>query len=191
MRDVWKGRVWDAVPVTVVGHDDEWLIEYQAPGTVSVGKDVPKAEKLDALESGVWKVKETVADAPGLNFHRAGGWSRIALEWSLGFDTFVKWYVNLQRPLVATPTGFDTRDLVLDIVIAPDCSWRWKDEADFAEAVRRGIFDDDLEAVLRDEGERVIRMLEARAGPFEARWQEWRPPPEWAVPVLPAGYDLV
>ena len=52
MRDVWRGRVWDAVPVTVVAHDDDWLIDYQAPETVSVGKDVPKAEKLDALESG-------------------------------------------------------------------------------------------------------------------------------------------
>ena len=82
-------------------------------------------------------------------------------------------------------------DLTLDIEIEPDGSWHWKDEADFADAINRGIFEPELDAVLRDEGARVIRMLEAKTGPFEVRWQEWRPPSEWTVPVLPAGYDLV
>jgi hypothetical protein len=39
------------------------------------------------------------------------------------------WYVNFQRPMRRTAIGFDTFDLLLDLVIAPDLSrWDWKDE---------------------------------------------------------------
>jgi len=49
-----------------------------------------------------------------------------------GFDG---WYVNLERPgarwATDTLTGIDTVDYDLDVVVAPDRTWRWKDEDEF------------------------------------------------------------
>ena len=50
---------------------------------------------------------------------------------------FRGWYVNLEQPRGPLGrrrvAGVDTVDYDLDIVVAPDRRWRWKDEDEFAE----------------------------------------------------------
>ena len=41
------------------------------------------------------------------------------------------WYANFERPFQRTPIGIDTFDLLLDLVIEPDSSYRWKDEGEY------------------------------------------------------------
>ena len=82
---------------------------------------------------------------------------------------FAGWYGDLQAPLVRTAIGFDTSDHVLDVDIAPDGTWVWKDEDEFAAAQRLGHFSPAEAAAIRAEGESVIAALERSAWPFNAR----------------------
>lgn len=109
--------------------------------------------------------------------------------------TFLSWYVNLEEPGVRWDdghvAGVDIVDQDLDIVIAPDGSWRWKDEDELAErlAAPEHYWVSDPDAV-RAEGERVIAQAEAGEFPFDGTWCDFRPDPAWTAPDdLPAGWD--
>ena len=99
---------------------------------------------------------------------------------------FRGWYVNLQAPLRWTALGYDTTDWALDVWIEPDGTWAWKDEADFAEAQRLGVFGPGDADAVRAEGERVIA-----ARPWPTGWEAWRPDPAWPLPDLPPGWREV
>ena len=95
------------------------------------------------------------------------------------------WYVNLQDPLRRTRIGFETSDHVLDLVVAPDGSWQWKDEDEFEAATRIGRFTRTEAAAVRRAGEAAAAAIETRAWPFDCDWSEWQPDPNWTVPTLP------
>ena len=80
---------------------------------------------------------------------------------------FLGWYVNLEEPWRETPLGFDSTDHLLDVVVDPDRSWRWKDEDHLAQAVEVGLFSQKRADEFRSEGERVIKRIEAWSAPFE------------------------
>jgi predicted RNA-binding protein associated with RNAse of E/G family len=61
-------------------------------------------------------------------------------------------------------------DHALDVVIEPDGKWHWKDEDDFVEAQRLGVFTPEEAAAVRREGERVIAERLWITG-----WERWRP----------------
>lgn len=191
VRDVWKGRVWDAVAVVVVHHDDDWLVDHQAVGSVLLGRTCRGRAKLDALEQLEWSVAPTVVTEPGINFYRRDGWSRIGMAWSSDYAEFRGWYVNLQQPLRPSRLGFDTMDLILDVRISPSGKWAWKDEDDFHEAIDRDILGREVDAILRGEVEQVLRLLGAAQGPFDPRWQEWRPPVGMPIPTLPTDVETM
>ena len=71
------------------------------------------------------------------------------------------WYVNLEEPLRRTAIGFDTLDHELDVIVELDGSWRWKDEDDLAEAIRRGV-------IPAEDEPRTARRRRAR-GPQDPR----------------------
>lgn len=79
-------------------------------------------------------------------------------------------------------------DLMLDIVVEPDLSWRWKDADEFDEILRSGIFDGDLGQRVRTTADRVIELIERRAPPFCEPWPDWRPDPGWR-PALPPDWN--
>jgi hypothetical protein len=109
--------------------------------------------------------------------------------------TFDGWYVNLEEPAVwwddGTAAGVDTVDQDLDILVYPDRVWEWKDEDELAERLgfpeHYWVSD---EAAVRTEGERMVRLIEAGAYPFDGTWCDFRPDPAWRVPdTLPADWD--
>jgi predicted RNA-binding protein associated with RNAse of E/G family len=107
---------------------------------------------------------------------------------------FECWYVNLEERAVrwddGAVSGVDVVDQDLDVVVAPDHSWRWKDEDEFAE---RLAFPEHYwvrdEAAVWAEGRRVIKIAEAGEFPFDGTWTDFVPDPSWRVPELPAGWD--
>jgi Protein of unknown function (DUF402) len=108
---------------------------------------------------------------------------------------FASWYINLEQPSVrwrdGALAGVDTVDQDLDIVASPDGSWRWKDEHEFEErqAYPEHYWVDDPAAV-RAEGERAVKLFEARVFPFDGTWCDFRPDPAWTVPPdLPPGWN--
>lgn len=104
---------------------------------------------------------------------------------------FEGWYINLEEPLVAAPLGWDFEDHVLDVWIEPSGAWRWLDEDEFEEAVRRGVFSESKASEIRAAGERALERAFAEQLPFGEGWETWRPDPAWPVPVLPHDWDAM
>jgi hypothetical protein len=80
-------------------------------------------------------------------------------------------------------------DLILDAIVDPDGSWRWKDEDELEAAVARGVFDERLTGRIRNEALQVIRSAHANHPPFDEPWPAWRPPPSWRIPELPPAWN--
>jgi hypothetical protein len=137
--------------------------------------------KLLAMETLVYNVIEAPLDLATLTFHTRGSFSSVNLGWS-GPD-FVGWYVNFELPYDETQYGLQTMDLILDLLIDPTGTPQLKDQADYAEALQRGILDVPVE--LEEEKARVQRQFELGRGAFDPAWITWRPDPAWPIPVLP------
>jgi len=155
------------------------------PEGVPLPRSLPYTERFSrawVLGGGTWSEPHALMLTP------TGAASSIWAFWD-GQWSFEGFYVNLQEPLRRTRFGFDTTDHVLDVVVEPDLSWRWKDEDELAEAIRLGRFTPEEAAAVRREGERVVAMLEARIWPFDLDWAHWRPDPAWPRPALVEGCE--
>jgi uncharacterized protein DUF402 len=131
-----------------------------------------------------------------------GGWqSRSALIWMptgrahsvwwfFRGSEFDGWYVNLEARSSfwrhGGGYGVDVIDHELDIVVAPDRGWEWKDEAELdAVTGLPGYWDATGSAEIRAEGRRVLAEVETGRFPFDGSWCDFRPDPGWPVPRLP------
>lgn len=190
------GRVSRVWPMTVVDDTPELVALFIRAGTptkVRVRPDgspldhsVPYAERFRApwrLGDGHWRGNDMLMLTRPDTAHAF--WAFYDEDGS-----FAAWYVNLQAPLRRTRFGFDSEDHVLDITIAPDLSWSWKDEDELEEAVRLGRFTRDQAAEIRREGDRVVAVVEARAWPFDGGWETWRPSAAWPTSALPDEIPL-
>lgn len=98
---------------------------------------------------------------------------------------FRGWYVNLERRL-HHGDDIDIADHELDLNVAPDRTWRWKDEQSFAEKTGHPAYWTAEEAVaIRSEGDAVARLAEAGTFPFDGSWCDFRPPSAWTTPPRP------
>jgi hypothetical protein len=120
---------------------------------------------------------------------RPGDWHGLWVSWVGG--RHIGWYVNLQQPFTRTPLGIEAMDMLLDVVVEPDLTWRWKDEDEFADLLDCGLVDRAMGDRVRREGEAVIGRVERREAPFGEPWPDWRPDPAWPRPELPADWHLV
>lgn len=195
LRYRWKGRVSWVFPVTVVDDGPNLTALYLRPGTptrrrvMPDGKPIPgnlpydqRFELPHVMGDGVWHTHHA------LILVRPGEAHDVRLFWSESWE-FRGWYVNLQDPVRRGPSGFDSVDHVVDIVVSPDGSWSWKDEDEFVSAQRHGRFSEDQARAIRGEGERVIEGIEARRWPFDGSWLDWRPESDWTVPLMPPIWD--
>lgn len=188
LREVWRGRVFEARPTIVVQDDHDQAMFFLPGGTrcgVPVGDDGAELR----LPDRPWRLEvRPRGPQPILSF----AWPDTpysVLLWAAQ-DGRRAWYVNLQDPLSRTPIGFDTMDHALDVVIELDrSSWRWKDEQELAEAVDRGLFSVEEAAVFRLWGDRARERILAGQPPFDRDWEGWQPDPAWTSPQLPQGWD--
>ncbi len=191
LRHLSRGRPSHVWPVTVVEDSADHVALLIANGTPTRRRSHPGGAQLDRhlpyaeryvlpweLGDGHW------FGSSCLQLQRPGeprSWSR----WLDGGG----WYVNLQSPLQRTRIGFDTVDHVLDLVVEPDGSWRWKDEDEFADALRIGALSAEEGTAIRRAGEEAVRAIEARAWPLDAGWEAWQPDPSWPVPGLDSAWE--
>lgn len=165
-REVLHGRTWLSMPVTVVEDDRDVLAARVDPGA-------PMTFPPHPFGPHPWSAQAAWGGTTVLQLHRPGDWYAV---WRLfDRDRDLGWYVNFEAPLVRGATWFETTDHGIDIVIAPDGSWSWKDVADVAEQVRIGR----LDATTADE---VHRRAQAVAADLDAgrrwwsAWDGWTPP---------------
>jgi hypothetical protein len=199
LQELWRGRVWAARPMRVVRDDDDlvalWFprdTRWQAPTTPPTReREATRAERfVTSLALGDWTYSESTWDVDTLQLVRPGDWHAVWVSWLPNGEHW-GWYVNLQRPLERTQRGFVTMDLMLDVIVEPDRSWRYKDEDELEALVAAGIFDVQTDLRIRDEALRVIESAEQLEPPFSDPWTDWRPNPEWTLPELPADWELV
>lgn len=197
-QEVWGGRVWAARPLVVVEDADERLLLWipqgtrrKVPATPPDRVDPPTRRErvIENLARCDWVHVDHEWDVDNLWLLRPGDWHALWVSWLDG--RHYGWYVNLQQPLRRTPLGFEAMDMMLDVVVEPDLTWRWKDEDEFADLVDRGLVDAATGDRVRREGEAVIGRVERRTAPFSEPWPGWRPDPAWSRPELPAGWDVV
>jgi len=191
LREIWRGRVWEARPAIVVRNDPELQIFYRGAGSVAT-IPVDETGREMRLPRGDWRFAEWQAERNVLSFV-VPDTAHAVLALSDGpTGEFLGWYVNLEDPPRESDIGFDTTDHVLDVLIPPDRStWTWKDEDELDEAVALGLFTSEQAEAFRAEGERAARTIIERRPPFDEPWEEWRPDPAWPRPQLPEGWDRV
>jgi uncharacterized protein len=186
-RRLWGGAAMAAQPMRVISDSPERTVLYLAPGTAFTGARTPEGTKVRDFSD--WVTTDLVWVGGSLiRLTEPGAWHCVDVE----FDAegkFIGWYVNLQEPVRRAGSRFDTVDLVLDLLVAPDRSWRLKDEDDFLQAVADGYLTSEVESRVRAEVERVIGVLAADGPPFcEPEWLTWRPPADWTAPALPEDW---
>lgn len=188
-RHVAGGVVRYGFPVWVWSDDGAITVTYLPIGATyqgMVGEDGKPTRALGAARKRVDRIWE---NHHLLRLIRAGDEYSVLLFFDHNWRT-VCWYINLQDPVRRYAHGLETRDLTLDLLIAPDLgSHRWKDKDEFEERIEAGIYEPGELGRLTDVGRGVLRDAAARTWPFDQPWQEWRPPPAWGLPVLPDGWD--
>jgi hypothetical protein len=187
LREVWRGRIWSARAATVVQDQTDQTMLFIPAGArwkaAALG-----GRRLKVPQEGFELVDQPAARPTSLSFAWPSTGYAVLLFFRPNWSP-EGWYVNLEDPLRRTRAGFDTLDHELDAVLELDGSWRWKDEEELAEAIRRGVLPSDAEPRLREEGERAVRRIVDREPPFDRDWTTWRPDPSWTRPELPAGWD--
>lgn len=189
LRGVWKGKLWWACPMYVVQDTRELSAFYWPVGTPTRSPVVrPTVE--DELNNHIELEHRNWTDHDVLALHHPGSAYAIQLMWVGGTRKLNCWYVHLQEPLRRTQIGFDTMDQMLDIVISPDrTSWQYKDEDEFSDAEKIGVYSHAKARSIRAQAERVIEMLRVNASPFCDGWEEWIPPASWTIPMFPESWE--
>jgi uncharacterized protein DUF402 len=192
VQEIWRDRVWAARPMRVVRDEGNFAAIWFPRGTAWKAPTTPPARSWEADRGlrlaecalrGDWVFRDAEWDVDTLVLLHEGDWHALWVSW-LPTGEHWGWYVNLQLPFRRTALGFETMDLVLDLIVDPDGRWRWKDEDELDAWISRGVIDRDFAERIRAEGERVLAEE-----PWPTGWEEWRPDPGWRLPELPAGWD--
>jgi predicted RNA-binding protein associated with RNAse of E/G family len=94
--------------------------------------------------------------------------------------------VNIERPQVRTPLGFDYEDELLDVWVALGAEPELLDEDELEEAVRLGFVTPERAGEIKQTAEWI---LERR--PWPTGFEDWRPPAGWQAPDLPPGWETL
>lgn len=167
------GMTW---PFRVV-HDDGDLTALYIPAGATFMRWQPTTQGGRELAEGEWRRDVLRLMFPGRQYS-------VWLFWSATEHEFANYYVNFEEPFRRTPVGFDTNDHALDIMVAPDFSWRWKDREEFETLVSGGQFSEEFGASVEDAARDAIGHIHARRVPFNGSWPKWSPPPDWSTPRL-------
>jgi hypothetical protein len=181
LRDIWFDRVWRANAARVVAAEDGLVALWMPKGSpAKYPVDPSGAEVRIPNEQPV--LADRLASRDSLALLRTGGRHSIWLFWTPERE-LDHWYVNFERSLGWRGEAYDMVDEKLDLIVAADGSTRWKDEDELEHAAELGLVD---AVAVRAEAARVLE-----AWPFPTGWEDFRPEPDWPMPQLPAGWDVV
>lgn len=181
-REVLRGRVWAGMPMYVVADDPDLLALYMPVGTPMLFPPGPwptdnGRHPWDRGPDSTWYGRDV------LMLHRPGEAHSVWAMWKAPDRSFDGWYVNLQTPFERHRLAIDTFDHALDIVVAPDGTWRFKDLDDLEECEASGWFSTAEAEAIRREGDNVGRLLDDGDPWWDPGWAEWTPDPAMVEPA--------
>jgi hypothetical protein len=94
-------------------------------------------------------------------------------------------------PVQRNPLGLDTLDLDLDLIVNPDHSIEWKDEADYQKAIDEEIILSEWTEEIERAKIEILDKLKKRKYPFDNSWLDWIPDSNWPPPRLPKNWDEI
>jgi hypothetical protein len=190
-EEYWRQQLVTVRPVTVVEDSTALLALYShagAPlltGAMRNRQQISMDERVRVyLSDEQPPLRDAVNRANVLTLTPPEANHSVWLFWDRAWN-LITWYVNLQPPVRRTPQGVVAGDYLLDLMVTPDLQWSWKDEDEFEAVCAAGVFDDDEQRSIREEGLRMARRIESRLWPFDSEWPRWRPGPSWSIPSLP------
>ena len=169
------GMTW---PYRVVRDDADLLALYIPTGATYMQWHTPEGGTRQLVEAR-WRRDVLRLMFPGKPYSIWLFW-----EGSPGPRRFTTYYVNFEEPFRRTEIGFDTNDHTLDILVAPDLSWRWKDRDDFDGLIASGNFSTEFGAEVEAAAREAVTLIESRLSPFCDAWDRWSCPEEWGTPAL-------
>jgi hypothetical protein len=195
-RDTHAHQVWTASPHRVLadrGHDltlAYWpgITSWAPKPWVAWTRDrdpAARAGTLSSLAAGSWELERwTWQDTLWISNLRDDELFTVNLFTDLQRGpTF--WYLNFQRPFTRTKIGVDTFDLFLDLVLDADLSNpRWKDEAEYHQARRLGIIDEETYRQIEAARERALALAGSSLQAIAEQWEGLRFDPSWPTPTL-------
>lgn len=128
-------------PLRVWSDDGATTVAYLPPGTIYQGMVAENGEPTRELGAKRKRVDRTWQDHHALRLVREGDEYSVIVFFDDSWHMRC-WYVNLQEPVRRFTLGLETRDLILDLLIAPDLSGhRWKDEDELEERIAAGLYE--------------------------------------------------
>jgi hypothetical protein len=171
LREVLRGKVWTARPVTVLRDAIDAIVVLLRVGT---SYDYPSGVQPSRLAEREWVSGEWELTTRRWYGHDIVRITAPGQPWDVWWPaphTKADWYVNFQEPLRRTPQGFDTLDHVLDLVVSRDLKeCRWKDVEDFQRAQQLGILSADQAASIQREANKLVEQLAAGDVPWDTSW---------------------
>ena len=196
-RGIFDQLIWHVQPTIVVKDSPDELVLTLLPGTECIAEETyPKGKKNGnrrwdfkdsdwRLEKYTWQTNRLL-----LIFEPEKFYSTIYF-WNHASNEFLCYYINFQEPFRRSAYGVDTLDLDLDMIIRPDLSYEWKDEDDYQMAIDHGIIFPEWVQGIEDAKKDVFTRLERKQYPFDGKWLNWMPDPNWEPPKLPANWDKI
>ena len=195
LRDIFRGGVFSARPEIVVQDTADLLALYMPAGTgwKQPGRSGGGRVAIQGLLAGDWALFDAVqwAGSDCLRLTIPGAPYSVLVFWTGDHTAVSLWYINLEEPLHRTAIGFDFLDNILDSNVVPDLSeWHWKDEDELQDAVTCGLFTPEKARQITADGRKAVEFLCSGRSPF-TRWASWKPDPDWPIPELRPGWDVV
>jgi len=192
VREIWKNKIYSAMPVRVVDDAGYWSALYLPPRTPYLWPHMRDGETIRipqddwVLDGGPWTTSDVLfLVQPGSGYTLTGFWDDAY--------NFHSWKINLEEPMRRTSVGFDFMDQLLDIIVSADRStWHWKDEGEVRQAQALGIFTAEQVSELYQIGKRAVQAMQTKKPPFDRDWENWEPDPAWRVPLdFPKGWEQI
>lgn len=180
----------DQRPVTVVADDDRHLAVWLAPGSRMLHQVIADGSPIRSLEGSD---RFTAPRAQAIRDWAGGGILAVFQPetmysvWFFETDSGLRdsYYINIEVPYFRTDLGIETSDLVLDVVVRANGSYRFKDEDELQFAYEAGLFSLTEVGAIRHAAADAVDVVTAWHFPFDAGYESFQPDPAWPIPSLP------
>jgi hypothetical protein len=175
------------MPHWLLQDDDEVMVMAMVPGAEGLFPLIPREHVVSILamdpipaEHHTWHTNRVLRISP------KGQRYSIALWWNNDTNHFHSWQIDVQEVWRPSPLGYDGCDQLLDISVAPDRTWHFKDEDQITDAVAIGALTAAEAAGIHEVGQSAAARISELV---PTGWEEWRPNPAWPPLPLPDGWD--